>query len=210
MSSTPAGRSVRTGTPVPAQLVGIPDGKRVVLDRPIVLLGRDSECDVQFDSRKISRRHCCIAQVGDRLVVRDLGSTNGIRVNSVRVSEGYLKDGDELAVGSLRFQVRWNNGTEAPRQALEMKITPPPTGAVGSSVEDAALEASDEPIPLGSLPARGRVIPGPSTPPVDRPPSPLPSTPPAQPIDEGIPEEARLIPVSDELPALSPRKRPRT
>src|SRR6266852_9915717 len=61
---------------MPAQLVALNDGPSILLDKPILLLGRHPECDVQIDSRKISRRHCCIAQVSDYLVVRDLGSTN--------------------------------------------------------------------------------------------------------------------------------------
>src|SRR5579872_1907583 len=67
------------GRPMPAQLVALHDGPSILLDKPILLLGRHPECDIQIDSRKISRRHCCIAQVDDFLVVRDLGSTNGVR-----------------------------------------------------------------------------------------------------------------------------------
>ena len=101
---------------MPAQLIALSDGLKILLDKPILLLGRDAECDIQFESRKISRRHCCIAQVGDRLMVRDLGSTNGIRINGVRVVEGYLKAGDELSIGNLRYQVSWDglwSGTPA-------------------------------------------------------------------------------------------------
>src|SRR6516225_2375578 len=89
---------------MPAQLVGLDEGIRILLDKPILLLGRDAECDIQFESRKISRRHCCIAQVGDRLVIRDLDSTNGIRINGVRTIEGYLKTGDQLAIGNHRYR----------------------------------------------------------------------------------------------------------
>lgn len=67
-----------------AQLVSLGDGPSILLDKPILLIGRDPECDVQIDSRKVSRRHCCIAQVNDYLVVRDLDSTNGIRINVLR------------------------------------------------------------------------------------------------------------------------------
>src|SRR3954464_10065946 len=87
------------GPPMPAQLVSLSESPSILLDKPILLLGRHPECDIQIDSRKISRRHCCIAQVSDYLVVRDLGSTNGIRINGVRVLEGRLKAEDELTIG---------------------------------------------------------------------------------------------------------------
>ena len=50
-----------------AQLVSQGDGLSILLDKPILLIGRDPECDIQIDSRGISRRHCCIAQVNDYL-----------------------------------------------------------------------------------------------------------------------------------------------
>src|ERR1700676_5587249 len=93
---------------MPAQLVALTEEPSILLDKPIMLFGRNPECDIQIESRKISRRHCCIARVNDYLVVRDLGSTNGIRVNGVRVTEGKLKPGDELTIGSHRYKVRWD------------------------------------------------------------------------------------------------------
>ncbi len=94
---------------MPAQLVALNDGPSIWLDKPILLIGRHPECDIQIDSRKISRRHCCIAQVADYLVIRDLGSTNGIRINGDRVLEGRLKPGDELTIGNHRYRVHWDS-----------------------------------------------------------------------------------------------------
>src|ERR1044072_8769241 len=94
---------------MPAQLVALTEGPTILLDKPILLLGRHPECDIQLNSRKVSRRHCCIAQVSNYLVVRDLGSTNGVRINGVRVLEGKLKTGDELTVGNFRYQLSWDD-----------------------------------------------------------------------------------------------------
>src|ERR1700722_3409533 len=94
---------------MPAQLVALDDGPSVLLDKPILLIGRHPECDIQIDSRKISRRHCCIAQVADYLVIRDLGSTNGIRINGDRVLEGRLDEGDEVLIGASRYRVSWED-----------------------------------------------------------------------------------------------------
>src|SRR5438874_1938507 len=158
---------------MPAQLMALTDGPNILLDKPILLFGRSPECDIQIDSRKVSRRHCCIAQVNNYLVVRDLGSTNGVRINGVRVLEGRLKAGDELTVGNFRYQVSWDDkpsslakvaaerpavapakgeqpGTApvAPRRAKA--VEKPPTDVS----EDALLESCDEPVPLGKPPKK--------------------------------------------------------
>lgn len=144
---------------MPAQLLALDSGPSILLDKPILLLGRHPECDIQIDSRKISRRHCCIAQVSDYLVVRDLGSTNGIRINGIRVIEGRLISGDELTIGNARYKVTWD--------ALPVPAAPPPAGTVAPAVplasarkltvrepspvagiEDELLESCDEPVPL--------------------------------------------------------------
>ncbi|WP_165073970.1 FHA domain-containing protein [Paludisphaera rhizosphaerae] len=80
-------------------------GPTVVLQRPIYLVGRHPECDLRLDLPKVSRRHCCIALAYDRLIVRDLGSRNGLRVNGREVVETQLFRGDEVAIGPLIFRV---------------------------------------------------------------------------------------------------------
>src|SRR6185436_1376875 len=90
---------------MPAHLLSLADGPSILLDKPILLFGRHEECDVQLNSKKVSRRHCILAQVNDYLVIRDLGSTNGVRINGQRVAEGKLRPGDELQVGNFKYQV---------------------------------------------------------------------------------------------------------
>jgi predicted component of type VI protein secretion system len=137
---------------MPAQLVSLSDSPSILLDKPILLIGRHPECDIQIDSRKVSRRHCCIAQVSDYLVVRDLGSTNGIRINGVRVLEGRLKANDELTIGGNRYQVSWEVlpvAAHSPGHAAAHRFEAAPRmQAAVSEDDDLLLEAADEPIPL--------------------------------------------------------------
>jgi pSer/pThr/pTyr-binding forkhead associated (FHA) protein len=72
---------------MPAHLLSLADGPSILIDKPILLFGRHEECDVQLNSKKVSRRHCVLAQVSDYLVIRDLGSTNGVRINGQRVAD---------------------------------------------------------------------------------------------------------------------------
>jgi predicted component of type VI protein secretion system len=77
----------------------------IVLQRPVLLIGRHLECDVRINSPKVSRRHCCLAMAYDRVLIRDLGSRNGVRVNGRTVDESRLYDGDELAIGPILFRL---------------------------------------------------------------------------------------------------------
>jgi pSer/pThr/pTyr-binding forkhead associated (FHA) protein len=82
------------------------DGRGTIsLDRPLTLVGRHPGCDVRLDSPRISRHHCCLALACDVVEVRDLGSTNGTRINGLRVEGGQLRPGDELAIGQFRYRL---------------------------------------------------------------------------------------------------------
>jgi pSer/pThr/pTyr-binding forkhead associated (FHA) protein len=115
------------------RLLAIKDGPDLILDKPILLVGRHQECDVQIPSRKISRKHCCIAQVEDHLVVRDLYSTNGVKINGTKVPEGVLHHGDELTIGNLQYRVDWPSDSEPetrrPSDGIQAK--PPLPGPAG-------------------------------------------------------------------------------
>lgn len=92
---------------MPAFLVPLDEhGCLVPLEKAIVLIGRQSDCDVVLtSSRKVSRKHCCVAQVDNYFVVRDLGSTNGITINGGRIrKEAKVKLGDVIAVGDVLFR----------------------------------------------------------------------------------------------------------
>ena len=133
---------------MPAQLLALTDGPSIVLDKPILLLGRHPECNIQIDSRKVSRRHCCIAQVADYLVVRDLDSTNGIRVNGVRVQEGKLHHGDELTIGNHRYQVSWDGTAPQPKAELMKRELAPAVPIDHAVDDDEVLESCDDPVAL--------------------------------------------------------------
>jgi ribosomal 50S subunit-recycling heat shock protein len=96
---------------MPAYLQPLGDGRPVCLDKPILFVGRHPECDiVLLNSRKVSRKHCCLALVNDRLRVRDLGSTNGVSVNGQRIKkEAQVKIGDELTIGDVAYRLMKGN-----------------------------------------------------------------------------------------------------
>ncbi len=97
-------------------LIPVGDGTAIKIDKTIMLIGRHPDCDIVLKhSRKISRKHCCLAQIDDRIVIRDLGSLNGVWVNGQRVHrQNDLSVGDELSVGDVAF--RLENDPAAIRQ----------------------------------------------------------------------------------------------
>lgn len=203
---------------MPAQLIALDNDPSILLDKPILLLGRHPECDIQIDSRKISRRHCCIAQVSDYLVVRDLGSTNGIRINGIRIVEGHLNTGDELTIGNHRYKVTWE---EVAAAAISPPLAHPPSPPVRNAkaegklhkrttrdpspveeIEDEMLESCDEPVPLDEPDAQGAPIAFPAN-------SPAPKSPP--PVKEKplyLPDDMGRVPNSDPFRKGSPLASP--
>lgn len=85
--------------PAPAAVV-LPDGKRVVIGADPVVIGRLPDCAVVLSDPNVSRRHAEVRRVADAVVVRDLGSTNGTRVNGTPVHEQALSSGDVISLGS--------------------------------------------------------------------------------------------------------------
>ena len=87
-------------------------GNRVGHKIPILtkkfIIGRAIDCHLKSKSPLISRYHCAIL-VGEEVVVRDLGSRNGVRLNGEKISaEQKLKNGDMLAVGPLKFCIHFD------------------------------------------------------------------------------------------------------
>ncbi|HEY3844982.1 MAG TPA: DUF3662 and FHA domain-containing protein [Acidimicrobiales bacterium] len=85
-----------------AELV-LPDGRRVPIGSEPLVIGRLPECGVVLEDTNVSRRHAELRRSGDAVVLTDLGSTNGTRVNGAPIREHVLGSGDEVSVGSTRL-----------------------------------------------------------------------------------------------------------
>lgn len=82
----------------------LPTGDRFTLTESIITIGRHPDSNLVLADPNVSRNHAEIRPQGDRYVVVDLGSTNGSRVNGVRVDTQLLEDGDELTFGNTRMR----------------------------------------------------------------------------------------------------------
>ncbi len=79
-------------------------GSEVELEKKRMTLGRGAGADVVLDHASISSEHAVLELFDGGFRLRDLGSTNGVRVNGAKVSVADLKHGDRLELGSLAFR----------------------------------------------------------------------------------------------------------
>lgn len=86
----------------PSRTLVVVEGRRVLIGSHGAVLGRAHECDVQIASTDVSRRHAEIRPADGGWTIRDLGSTNGVRLNgrAVRGPE-LLHQGDLIELGTV-------------------------------------------------------------------------------------------------------------
>ncbi|TWT57445.1 Transcriptional regulatory protein EmbR [Thalassoglobus neptunius] len=129
-------------------LVPLAGGAPIHLAKAVMFIGRGNECDIVLKtSRKVSRKHCCIAQIDDTYLIRDLGSMNGVRVNEASAKpELPLNHGDEVWVGDVGF--RFQAATAKRKVAPAPKTSPQKPiiskGPVSTEFPRAIPEESDD------------------------------------------------------------------
>lgn len=97
-------------------------GRSFTLSRPC-LVGASREATIRIDEEGFAERHAKLERRGDRVLLRDLGSSGGSRVNGVQVRDALLAAGDQVAFGHQhRFviEVPWlESAHEQGREAGE-------------------------------------------------------------------------------------------
>src|SRR5271168_2041384 len=91
----------------------------------VTTIGRHDDCLIRIKSSQVSRRHCELYEVADKLTLRDLGSSNGTFVNGKKVSgQQTLKHGDELTVGAVTLRVAQLGQASSPPQPASPSSKP--------------------------------------------------------------------------------------
>ncbi len=113
------------------------NGKRHVLTKGVTVIGRGTDADITVNDSSISRRHVEFTWDGSRAQVRDLGSTNGSRLDGVRLSVSGLESGSVIDMGSTRviFHVvpETRGGAGPAPRSTSAGVTPPERDAFWSS-----------------------------------------------------------------------------
>src|SRR5438552_8025862 len=120
------------GVPMRAQLLPLDGGPPIEIVKDLTLVGRKEDCDVRLDHKSVSKMHCVIVKTDGLLLLRDLGSTNGTRVNGQRVRRAALLPNDQLIIAHFKFRVH-----------LGPDAVPPPSPAVNANEHTQALDARE-------------------------------------------------------------------
>ena len=93
------------------------------LDHPLLLIGRAEDNDMSVSSDYVSRYHVMLLRHAGSTILVDLESTNGTFVNSKRVGEQVLADGDEISVDRnsmfKQFSIKYSDPCSKARTRLE-------------------------------------------------------------------------------------------
>ena len=111
--------------------------ERIDLDGDSVTIGRSSSNRLVLSDIGVSRRHCVIEMVGDRVRIRDLGSRHGLRLNGTKVPAGDLANGDRIRIGPFEITfVLAAAGRETLVGIEAGKGAPPPVGVTAAVVAE--------------------------------------------------------------------------
>jgi pSer/pThr/pTyr-binding forkhead associated (FHA) protein len=88
-----------------AQLVPLDGGAPIDITKDMVVVGRKEDCDLRLEHKSVSKMHCVLVKTDGLLLLRDLGSTNGTRVNGTRVRRAALLPNDQISIAHYKFRV---------------------------------------------------------------------------------------------------------
>lgn len=95
------------------RLVPLGGGDPIPLTTDVLTVGRRESCDICLKYTNISSIHCEFAFRNGRWTVRDMGSTNGIKVNGERTLSRALSPGDEIGIAGHKFLIQFTPSDEA-------------------------------------------------------------------------------------------------
>ena len=121
--------------------VYLPDGRelrRRPFQAPAMVVGRDAGVDLFIDNLAVSRKHARLLWERGRLLVEDLESANGTRVNGKRVERQEIDVDDKISIG--KFDIRFETYDAAPATSETLFVplrpaVPPPGFLVGNGLQ---------------------------------------------------------------------------
>ena len=119
------------------ELIPIGGGDSIPLLKPQLLVGRRESCDIVLRFANVSAHHCQLIVENGYLYVKDMHSSNGVKINDVRLDKGQqrrLSPGDVLAVAKHRYRVDYD-------PAELGAVGPPPAEDVSEEILSESLLA---------------------------------------------------------------------
>ena len=101
-----------SGYPYLVIFLGKDSGRRHKLKQSSMTIGRSSHADITIEDDRISRIHCVIEWIDDKITIRDKASTNGIYVDSKKVKHAVLSPGVPLQLGHSVMKIEYKDEAE--------------------------------------------------------------------------------------------------
>jgi predicted component of type VI protein secretion system len=104
-----------------------------VMKRARLVIGRKEGCDIRIPVASVSREHCEFRVEDGKLLLRDMGSSNGTYVNRQRIHESPLSPGDLVSVGPAVFVIRIDGAPDKIDAAASFAQGSPPQPVAAAS-----------------------------------------------------------------------------
>ena len=119
----------------------------IPIHRDVTILGRREYCDVKIDHASLSKRHCVLVRTDGLLIVRDLASTNGTKVNGQRVRWAALLPNDRVSIGRYKVRVYLGPDTApAPSEVAARAASRPPAAGLAAPAPEPVITITPEDI----------------------------------------------------------------
>lgn len=89
------------------ELVPVGGGDPIPLISETMTIGRRESCDICLKFQNVSGMHCELSRRNGVWHIRDLGSTNGIKVNGERTQRRPLRPGDEISIANHKYTIHY-------------------------------------------------------------------------------------------------------
>jgi adenylate cyclase len=126
------------------ELVPVGGGDAIPLIQDVMTIGRRESCDVCLKFQNVSGMHAELSYKNGVWYVRDLGSTNGVKVNGERTLRKALRPGDEVGIANHKYTIQYTMTGAAVEDAFAEEDV-----FSQSLMEKAGLEKPKRPGPPG-------------------------------------------------------------
>ena len=132
-----------------SELIPMNGDPPIPITRDVTLVGRREFCDVRIDHPSLSKRHAVLVRTDGLLIIRDLISTNGTKVNGQRVMWAALLPNDRVTLGRYKFRVYLGSDEEvSPSELGKRNLAGAQAGAKSKNGSSPVPVGFAEPSPL--------------------------------------------------------------
>jgi predicted component of type VI protein secretion system len=134
---------------VKTELVPTNGDAPIPITKDVTVVGRREFCDIRIDHPSLSKRHCVLVRTDGLLMIRDLATTNGTKVNGQRIMWAALLPNDRLTLG--KYKVRVYLGSDEAPSPSEQRGRPAAAGKPRAGLQPAASPPMAAPPPFAPV-----------------------------------------------------------